>query len=346
MAHQHLGLAEIQGLAGLGELFDTLVVFENYPVDRDGLAADAGGLRLGDVSGRDATHYPLSLAAMPGERLQLRLDYRPDLFERGERGGDGGSAGAAAGGGESRRRTRPIGTARHSRLGASAAPSCGTGTTPRARCRPRPCRSCSRRRRRARPMRSRWCSRMRALSYGELDARSNQLAHHLRALGVGPEVVVGLCVERSLEMLVGLLGILKAGGAYLPLDPDYPAERLAFMLADARAPVLVTPVRAASSGCPRMTPASCASMPTGPPSRAQPAHRAGASALDPHNPAYVIYTSGSTGTPKGVGGHPWRHSPILRRSQIDRFAITSAARILQFASLELRRRALEMCLSC
>ena len=78
------------------------------------------------------------------------------------------------------------------------------------------------------------------LSYGELDARASQLAHHLRALGVGPEVVVGLCIERSLEMLIGLLGILKAGGAYLPLDPDYPRERLAFMLADAAAPVLVT----------------------------------------------------------------------------------------------------------
>ena len=74
----------------------------------------------------------------------------------------------------------------------------------------------------------------------ELDARSSQLAHHLRAHGVGPEVVVGLCLERSLEMLVGLLGILKAGGAYLPLDPAYPPERLAFMLDDARAPLLLT----------------------------------------------------------------------------------------------------------
>jgi non-ribosomal peptide synthetase component F len=75
------------------------------------------------------------------------------------------------------------------------------------------------------------------LSYGELDARSSQVAHHLRGLGVGPEVVVGLCIERSLSMLVGLVGIR---GAYLPLDPDYPPERLAFMLADAGAPVLLT----------------------------------------------------------------------------------------------------------
>ena len=79
-----------------------------------------------------------------------------------------------------------------------------------------------------------------SLTYGELDARANQLAHYLRALGVGPEMVVGLCVERSLEMLVALLGILKAGGAYLPLDPDYPPERLGFMLADAQAPLVLT----------------------------------------------------------------------------------------------------------
>ena len=74
----------------------------------------------------------------------------------------------------------------------------------------------------------------------ELDRRSNQLAHHLRALGVGRELVVGLCMERSLELVVGLLGILKAGGAYLPLDPSYPPQRLAYMMDDARVSVLVT----------------------------------------------------------------------------------------------------------
>ena len=78
------------------------------------------------------------------------------------------------------------------------------------------------------------------LSYCALDARANQLAHHLRALGVGPETVVGLCVARSPQLIVALLGILKAGGAYLPLDPDYPTGRLAFMLADAGARVLIS----------------------------------------------------------------------------------------------------------
>src|SRR5262245_45545382 len=84
LAHPHIGLAEIQQVAGLGELFDTLVVFENYPVDRAGLAAEAGGLRLAEIAGVDATHYPLSLAAHPGERLSLRLSYRGDLFARAE----------------------------------------------------------------------------------------------------------------------------------------------------------------------------------------------------------------------------------------------------------------------
>ena len=81
------------------------------------------------------------------------------------------------------------------------------------------------------------------LTYAELNRRANQLAHHLRALGVGPEVPVGICLEHSLEMVIGLLGILKAGGVYVPLDPAYPKERLAFMLEDTQVPVLLTQER-------------------------------------------------------------------------------------------------------
>ena len=146
------------------------------------------------------------------------------------------------------------------------------------------------------------------LSYGELDARSSQLAHHLRALGVGPEVVVGLCIERSLAMLVGLLGILKAGGAYLPLDPDYPPERLAFMLADAGAPVLLTrtalrahlPAHDSSSDGVRIDAAHIVCLDADWPAIARQPTTAPVTGLAPQHPAYVIYTSGSTGTPKGA----------------------------------------------
>ena len=122
----------------------------------------------------------------------------------------------------------------------SARRCCGAGTTPRMRSPLRRCRSCLRRRLCARPAATAVVFEDATLSYRELDERANRLAHHLRGRGVGPEVVVGLCLERSPEMVIGLLAILKAGGAYLPLDPAYPRERLAFMLDDAGAPVLVT----------------------------------------------------------------------------------------------------------
>ncbi|MHC5719416.1 MAG: AMP-binding protein, partial [Nostoc sp.] len=85
------------------------------------------------------------------------------------------------------------------------------------------------------------------LTYRELNARANQMAHYLQKFGVGPEVLVGICVERSLEMIVGILGILKAGGVYIPLDPNYPSERLAFILEDTKTPVLLTQQRLLSA---------------------------------------------------------------------------------------------------
>ncbi|MEM9905080.1 MAG: amino acid adenylation domain-containing protein, partial [Cyanobacteria bacterium P01_D01_bin.44] len=158
----------------------------------------------------------------------------------------------------------------------------------------------------------------------------NQLAHHLSKLAVKPETLVGICMERSLEMLIGVLGILKAGGAYVPLDPAYPQERLAYMLADSQLSVLLTTKEL---------------------SKQLPEHQAVAVELDTdwefifqesvenlvtenkaENLAYVIYTSGSTGKPKGVlVAH--RGLCNLAKAQIRRFDVQPGSRVLQFASL-------------
>jgi amino acid adenylation domain-containing protein len=135
-------------------------------------------------------------------------------------------------------------------------------------------------------------------TYREVNQRANQLAHHLRTLGVGPTTLAGICLERSLEMVVGLLGILKAGAAYVPLDPAYPKERLAFMVEDAQLRVLVT-----ASGVTERLPEHTAMIVTLDSdakeiSRQSDANLAAESAAD--DLAYVIYTSGSTGKPKGV----------------------------------------------
>ncbi len=136
------------------------------------------------------------------------------------------------------------------------------------------------------------------LTYAELMCRANQLASHLKSLGVGPESLVGLCVERSLEMVVGVLGVLKAGGAYIPLDPSYPEDRLSFMLRDSRATVLLTQERLKTRLQVDETTIICldADWPT----IAEQSDREVVSGVMPDNPVYVIYTSGSTGKPKGV----------------------------------------------
>ncbi len=117
------------------------------------------------------------------------------------------------------------------------------------------------------------------VTYAELNQRANQLAHQLRASGVGPEVLVGLCLERGIELVIGILGILKAGGAYVPLDPSYPRERLRLMIEDAKPAVILTTDNIDQNH-----------------GSDQNLNRG----FDPRHPCYVIYTSGSTGTPKGV----------------------------------------------
>jgi amino acid adenylation domain-containing protein len=140
----------------------------------------------------------------------------------------------------------------------------------------------------------------RHLTFALLDRLANQLAHRLRLLGVGPDTVVPLCVQRSFEMIVGILGILKAGGAYLPLDPDHPRERIAYMLTDARASIAVT-----QASLEQILPAHGTQLvwlASDAPVLIEPPAAAPATNTKPDDLAYVIYTSGSTGKSKGVAG--------------------------------------------
>ncbi len=306
--YAHTPLVDIQGWSQLppgSALFESLVVFENYPMDG---ALSTQGIEISDIRAFEYTNYPLTveaLAGMPtqsqGERtLSVKLKYDRRRFDDGaiERMGrhlltllcgmaenperlvgelpllDGDERAGllnrwqnVGGATQSTADDQPlhwIFEAQVSRRPDAIALVCDGA----------------------------------CLTYAELNRRANRLAHHLQALGVGPETLVGLCLERSLEMVVGVLGILKAGGAYLPLDTAYPQDRLDFMLGDAQAPVLLTQISLADkfshyighrllldADWPRIAPAS----PENP-----------SSPVAPGNLAYVIYTSGSTGQPKGV----------------------------------------------
>ena len=326
-AHQHIGLAEIQHLTGLGELFDTQMVFENYPVDRGVITKILSTLRVSEITGYDTAHYPLCLRAAPGRELYLRLDYRTDLFEREsveelgkrlvrileavveDREQRIGSIDVL--GKEERRRIleewndtgRVVPQATLMELFEAQAERSGGAVAV--------------------------VYEEEEISYRELNERANQVGHYLRELGVGPEVRVGLCVERSAEMVVGLLGILKAGGVYVPLDPEYPVERLRYMLEDAQASVVVTQdhllERLTGSGAQVFCIDSEWSK-AGRQSRENPAVRVGV-----ENAAYVIYTSGSTGRPKGVVV-THRGISSLSAMQIEHFEIRAESRVLQVAS--------------
>ncbi|GDY58196.1 hypothetical protein SVIO_088190 [Streptomyces violaceusniger] len=306
--HQFLSLTDIQqsAYAGSGPLFDTATVFENYPVDDAALGRTDSTLKTTAIAAHDATHYPLALMVIPGERLQVRWGYRPDVFDQ---------------------QAVEVIAARFVRVleTIAADPACLVGRidvltgeereqltrwgggapveedTSHALL-PGLFEERVRRDRDAVAVVCEGCE----VSYGEVNERANRLARVLVGLGVGPESRVGMVVPRSLEMVVALLAVVKAGGAYVPIDPRYPANRIAFMLDDAEPDVVVamgdTADRIPQRESTRLlvldddhtrhllAQASATDL----------TDRDRTSPLDPRHPVYAIYTSGSTGTPKGV----------------------------------------------
>ncbi|RKH39334.1 non-ribosomal peptide synthase/polyketide synthase, partial [Corallococcus sicarius] len=296
--HEHSPLVQVQGWSGVPRgtpLFETLLVFENYPVD-DSVRARAGGLDVRDVRFDERPHYALNVTVIPDRQLRLKLAHDTSRLTRatverlaghwrtlleglvarpGQRLGDL----PLLTDGE-RRQLLTTWNDTHSIFPAGCVHhlfEAQVERTPDAEA--------------VRQGEAR-------LTYGELERRANQLAHHLRARGVGPGVLVGLYVERTVEMAVGLLGILKAGGAYVPLDPGYPVARLASMLEDSAVPVLVTQERLADE-----LPAGAFQTVCLDADRALVARERDTrpvSSVTADDLAYVIYTSGSTGRPKGV----------------------------------------------
>ncbi|WP_156964509.1 non-ribosomal peptide synthetase, partial [Methylocapsa aurea] len=254
--YDYAPLAEVQGWSDAprgAPLFESLLAFENYPMDA-ALREQEGKISAQDVRFAEQTHYPLTIVVFPGPQLSVKVSYDSDRFEPGAMARLLGHFETLLAGIIASPRARlgdlPLlrgseldlvlgrwsgAAAEHSGAGVSAEGSSAEGSSGEA------CiHALFEARARLAPEAVAVAHEGAFLSYGELNLRANRLAHHLRALGVGPEVLVGLCVERSLEMLVGVLAILKAGGAYLPLDPAYPGERLGFMIEDAGIALLLT----------------------------------------------------------------------------------------------------------
>nr|WP_246860024.1 non-ribosomal peptide synthetase [Rhodococcus opacus] len=298
--HHYLGLGDIQARIGLGNLFDTLSVFESYPVDKSGFDehTDIAGMRVTALDARDATHYPITLLSILEPRLRLSLRYQHGIFDR-----DTATTLAARVIGIletiARDTDTPVGdvdlfvpkerelvvdswnATEHQvpRLTLAELFDAQVAHTPDAPA---------------------VVFEGTVLTYAEFDARANQLARFLISGGVGPESLVGVAVRRSVDMLVGIYAVIKAGGAYVPIDPDQPAERIAYVVATAGPVVVLTttadrvalPAEVRALDLDTLDVSALSDDPIRDRDRVGPLHT--------RNPAYVIFTSGSTGRPKGV----------------------------------------------
>ncbi|WP_280205336.1 amino acid adenylation domain-containing protein, partial [Nocardia farcinica] len=336
--HHYVGLADIQSAAGVGALFDTLVVFESYPVDAEGIqaqAADIDGMAVAGIEAADATHYPLTLIAQLDSRLRIRAGYLRDLFDeptvrriadRLVRVLTTITADPAVAVGDIdlldaterdlvvsgwNATAHPIEPA--ALLGELAGTSALTlvsmfeaqvARTPDAPA---------------------LTFEGTGLSYAEFAARVHRLARWLIQRGVGPESYVALGMRRSIDLVVGMYAVSVAGGAYVPLDPDHPAERTEYILATADPVCVLTsgddlPIDTAQVRIDLLDLDGLSEAPVTDAERRMP--------LRPENTAYVIFTSGSTGRPKGVAVS---HAAIVNRlvwMQAE-YGLTAADAVLQ-----------------
>ncbi|MFI6254232.1 amino acid adenylation domain-containing protein, partial [Streptomyces sp. NPDC051016] len=293
IAHQHLGLADIQRAAGLGELFDTLVVFESYPVaEPEAETGDAPRVTVREHA--DSTHYPLAWAVEPAERLRVTAEFRPDLFEAAtvRRLTDaltGLLTGMAAA------PDRPVG--RLDLLGSAdrytVLETWNDNALPAAE-RPGTVPELFAAQAAATPDAIAVTDGRTTWTFAELDARSAELARVLAGHGAGPERIVALALPRTADHIAAILAVMRAGAAYLPLDPDLPEARLTGMLDDARPVLILATARTAADLPATGIPVLLLDAPADGLPQAEP------TAPGPDHPAYVIYTSGSTGRPKGV----------------------------------------------
>ncbi|NEY34579.1 amino acid adenylation domain-containing protein, partial [Streptomyces sp. PRKS01-65] len=302
--HDFVSLAQLQTwseVPGGTNLFDSIVVFENYPFDGDALARH--GLALTQERDLEPTNYPLSVVVAPGDTLSVALDYDPAAFDAATVEGLGAGLRTllteiAADPGR-RLDDLPLltpaqGRALLDRFG-GAVVRAPRGTLPEAFAR-QAART---------PHAPAVLAGGEELSYRQLDERANRLARLLIEAGAGPERFVALALPRTADLIVSLLAVLKSGAAYLPVDPGYPAERIAFLFEDVRPAVVVTGsgIAARLPECPAARivlddPDTAARLAAASPAALGDGERRGA--LEPEHPAYVIHTSGSTGRPKGV----------------------------------------------
>jgi amino acid adenylation domain-containing protein/non-ribosomal peptide synthase protein (TIGR01720 family) len=330
--HEHSSLPQIRTWSEVppGQpLFESILVFENYPVDAS-LRDQDGSIKVEDVRSIEWTNYPLTVGVGPGPRLALCFSYDRSRFD---------AAAIAHLLGEYRQLLERIAANPAERLDAVAQPDPAARRRPKVEATPLQVRPASTQliheqvaAQAARtPEAPAILGGEERLTYAELEARANRLAHALLRIGVGPEALVGVCLSRSPDIAVAVLGILKAGGAYLPLDSGSPPERLRRLVAEAR-PVVVLAHRAFLARLPADPAAPVICLDADPPIVTREPADPPAVRVGPENLAYVIHTSGSTGTPKGVQV-PHRalmnHGTALARS----YGLTSSDRVLQFASL-------------